>query len=197
MSVYLVRHGETCWNRTHRLQGVRNVPLNVAGLIHAEKLAERFRGLRVSMIFTSPLARARNTALRVRNSRRVPVIAENDLREIDHGNWTGMTVQEIAKRYASEHAVWKHNPNKFQPPSGESLQTVYQRARSFLLRILEMDSSDNVVVVAHGVVNALLLCAALATPLVRVWDFPQRNGSVHVLRLNRRQIVAVENLGHV
>jgi broad specificity phosphatase PhoE len=127
----------------------------------------------------------------------VPVIAENDLREIDHGNWTGMTDQEIAKRYASEHAVWKYNPDKFQPRSGESLPAVYQRATSFLLRILEMDSSDNVVVVAHGVVNALLLCAALATPLVRAWDFPQPNGSVHVLRLNRRQIVAVENFGHV
>jgi broad specificity phosphatase PhoE len=197
MSVYLVRHGETYWNRTHRLQGICNVPLNVAGLIQADNLAECFRDLRVSMIFTSPLARARKTALRIRKSRRVPVIAENDLREIDHGNWTGMTDQEIAKGYASEHAVWKYNPYKFQPRSGESLPAVYQRATSFLLRILEMDSSDNVVVVAHGVVNALLLCAALAAPLVRVWDFPQPNGSVHVLRLNRRQIVAVENLGHV
>jgi broad specificity phosphatase PhoE len=181
----------------HRLQGIRDVPLDAAGLLQAEQLAKRLRGLGVSLIFTSPLSRAKDTALQIRNSQPVPVIADNDLREIDHGNWTGMTVPEIAKRYASEHAVWKHNPSKFQPRFGESLQTVYQRATGLLLRILHADSSDNVAVVAHGVVNALLLCAALATPVVRAWDFPQPNGSVHVLRLNRRQIVAVENLGHV
>ncbi|HEX5422321.1 MAG TPA: histidine phosphatase family protein [Candidatus Acidoferrales bacterium] len=197
MAIYLVRHGETDWNTIRRLQGLRDIGLNSVGVMQAIKLGRRFRGLRISAIITSPLSRAKVTGMRIRGSQQVPVIAENDLREIDHGHWTGMTPLEIAQKSPEEHAAWKYEPDSFRPSSGERLRGVYGRAGRVLARVLATDFRDDVVIVSHGVVNAVLLCAALARPLATIWEIPQPNASAYVLRMNRHRLVEVENLGHV
>lgn len=197
MAIYLVRHGETDWNTIRRLQGLRDIGLNSVGVMQAIKLGRRFRGLRISAIITSPLSRAKVTGMRIRGSQQVPVIAENDLREIDHGHWTGMTPLEIAQKSPEEHAAWKYEPDSFRPSSGERLRGVYGRAGRVLARVLATDFRDDVVIVSHGVVNAVLLCAALARPLATIWEISQPNASAYVLRMNRHRLVEVENLGHV
>jgi broad specificity phosphatase PhoE len=197
VAIYLVRHGETNWNRIGRLQGLRDVGLNSVGVMQAIKLARRFRSLRLAALITSPLSRARVTGMRIRGSQQVPVIAENDLREIDHGHWTGMTPLEIAQKSPEEYAAWKYEPDSFRPSSGERLRSVYGRAGRVLARVLETDVRNDVVIVSHGVVNAVLLCAALAKPLAKIWEIPQPNASAYVLRINRYRIVEVEDLGHV
>lgn len=197
MAIYLVRHGETDWNSSRRLQGLSDVGLNALGVMQAVKLARQFRGLRISAIITSPLSRARVTAMRIRGLQQVPLIAENDLREIDHGHWTGMTPQEIAQTCSEERVPWMYEPDSFRPRSGERLRSVYRRAGRVLARVLGMDFRDDVVIVSHGVVNAVLLCAALAKPLAKICEIPQPNASAYVLRTNRHRIVEVENLGHV
>jgi ribonuclease H / adenosylcobalamin/alpha-ribazole phosphatase len=135
--------------------------------------------------------------MRIRGPQQVPLIAENDLREIDHGHWTGMTPLEIAQKSPEEHAAWKYEPDSFRPSSGERLRSVYSRAGRVLAGVLDTDFRNDVVIVSHGVVNAVLLCAALAKPLAKVWEIPQPNAGAYVLRINRHRIVEVENLGHV
>jgi phosphoserine phosphatase len=195
VAIYLVRHGETPWNRRHRLQGIRDLPLNRAGLRQARGLAERFRRLTIASIVTSPLLRARHTALEIRGARPCPVVVEDDLREIDHGGWTGMTMGEIQKRHSEEFLVWQWGPERLQPRTGESLQAVYCRSTRVLRRVLPLGRAQNVVMVSHGVVNALLLCSVFGLPIARVWDFPQANASAYVLRSNGREINRVESLG--
>jgi broad specificity phosphatase PhoE len=87
VTVYLIRHGETHWNRKHRLQGILDVPLNCAGLSQARRLSQRPRRLTIGSIYTSPLLRARHTSLEMRSDQPWPVVADDDLREIDHGSW--------------------------------------------------------------------------------------------------------------
>jgi phosphoserine phosphatase len=197
VSIYLVRHGETDWNRSRRLQGLRDVGLNTVGIMQAVNLARRFQGLRISAIITSPLSRARVTATRIRGSQQVPLIAEKDLREIDHGRWTGMTPREIAQVCSEEHDAWNYEPDSSRLSSGERLRSVYARAGRVLARVLEADFRNDVVIVSHGVVNAVLLCAALAEPLAKMCEISQPNASAYILRTNRHRIVEVENLGHV
>jgi phosphoserine phosphatase len=197
VTIYLIRHGETYWNGKHRLQGIRDLPLNCAGLRQVRRLAERLRRLTIRSIYASPLLRARHTALEIRSAQPWPVVVEDDLREIDHGSWTGMTIAQIAERHSEEHSVWKWNPESFRPRTGgERLQTVYRRSTRVLCRLLASDTSQNVVIVSHGVVNALLLCSVFGIPIARVWDFPQPNGSVYVLRSKGREINSVERVTH-
>jgi broad specificity phosphatase PhoE len=197
MKLYLLRHAETDWNRGQRLQGTTDVPLNEAGTVQARRLAERFREVRLSAVFTSPLARARHTALIVSQVRELSTLIEGDLREIDHGIWTGMTSGTIARRFPDEFAIWRFLPDRLQLSSGERLQEAYRRAVGFLSRLLRMRVDGNVLIVSHGVINALLICAVLGMPLERIWELPQPNGCLHVLRFRNRQVVDCKEIKNV
>ena len=196
MTIYLIRHGETHWNRKHRLQGILDVPLNCAGLGQARRLSARLGRLAIPSIYTSPLRRARHTAFAIRGAQPWPVVVEDDLREMDHGSWTGMRIAEIAEQHSEEHSLWKSSPERLRNRTGEPLETVYRRSTRVLCRLLASETSQNVVMVSHGVVNALLLCSVLGIPIARVWDFPQANGSIYVLRSKRQEIHSVECLAH-
>src|SRR5260370_27404362 len=94
--IYLVRHGETDWNRAQRLQGTIDTTLNSIGVAQARHLAARFRWLPVSSVMTSPLARARKTARAIARESHSAFAVDPHLAEIDHGPWAGLTIPTIA-----------------------------------------------------------------------------------------------------
>ncbi|HEX6910165.1 MAG TPA: histidine phosphatase family protein, partial [Longimicrobium sp.] len=96
--LYLVRHGETAWNRTGRLQGSRDLPLNEAGRRQAAALAEHFRARSISAAYSSPLRRARETAGAILAGRDVPVQVLPDLAEMRCGAWEGLDAAERERR---------------------------------------------------------------------------------------------------
>ena len=60
---YYLRHGETDWNKEHRMQGATDVPLNATGVAQAHRAKEALRGRHVETICCSPLSRAYDTAM--------------------------------------------------------------------------------------------------------------------------------------
>jgi broad specificity phosphatase PhoE len=73
---------------------------------------------------------------------------------------------------------------------------VYRRSTRALCRVLASHTSQNVLLVSHGVVNALFLRSVFGVPIARVWEFPQPHGRVYVLRSTGREINSVECLAH-
>lgn len=189
-AIYLVRHGETDWNCEERLQGITDVPLNRAGIIQGRGLAGRLSRVHAGCIFTSPLRRARHTAMILHGARGWPVIVHGELREINHGVWTGMTLGEIGQRFPLGLACWHTNPEKLRVESAEPLQQAYCRASRFLLQAIGLACRGDVVIVSHGVIIALMVCAAMGSTPARVWDFPQSNACIQAIRIHRRQIAA-------
>lgn len=100
MIIYLMRHGETEWNRTGRLQGQSDIPLNEFGIRLAEKTAEGLKDVNFDAVFSSPLQRALKTAEIVAGSRAVTVETDERLREIYFGSGEGARFDE-AKGNAS------------------------------------------------------------------------------------------------
>ena len=92
MEIFMVRHGETEWNRQRRLQGRTDIPLNDAGLAEARKAAKALRDVNFDRIFTSPLQRARKTAEILRGSREIPVTVEPVLIEVSFGVGEGLSI---------------------------------------------------------------------------------------------------------
>jgi broad specificity phosphatase PhoE len=195
-AIYLIRHGETDWNRETRLQGITDVPLNRAGIIQGWRLASWMSCIRARCILTSPLQRARHTAMILHRAGGCPVIVHDELREIDHGVWTGMTLGEMEQRFPLGLACWHTSPEKLRVENAEPLQQAYSRASRFLLQAIGMVSRGDVVVVSHGVIIALMVCAAMGYSPARVWDFPQPNACVQAVRIHRRQIAAWKTLDH-
>jgi 2,3-bisphosphoglycerate-dependent phosphoglycerate mutase len=93
-TLLLVRHGETDWNADGRLQGHTDRPLSDYGRQQAQQLAEELEGEEIAAIYSSDLARARETAEIVGERLALPVGLDPDLREKDWGTWEGLTSVE-------------------------------------------------------------------------------------------------------
>ena len=191
-NIYLVRHGETQWNRGARLQGTFDVPLNQRGIRQAQGLARRIEKLRIGRLFTSPLARARQTAEIVNAVSDCPLLVCDEIREIDHGVWSGLTMKAIEQLYPGQLSVWRSEPDRLRLDRSEPLQDVCHRASQFLSSLVKTTLREHVLVVGHGVTNALILCAATGTPIRSMGQFAQPNGSIAVLRTQGREIIALE-----
>jgi broad specificity phosphatase PhoE len=93
-TLLLVRHGETDWNAEGRLQGHTDLPLNEPGRRQARTLAGELAGDGIEAVYSSDLARARETADIVAERLGLPVVLDPDLREKDWGTWEGLTGEE-------------------------------------------------------------------------------------------------------
>jgi broad specificity phosphatase PhoE len=140
--ILLARHGETDWNRDHRVQGHTDVPLNARGREQAAALAERLADVPLEAIYSSDLSRARETAAAVARSQSLDVLIEPDLREKSFGSWEGLTDVEIAARFPDAvRGRWG---------DGETTEAVAGRAITALERIRSRHAAGPVLVVAHG-----------------------------------------------
>ena len=133
-TLLLVRHGETDWNAEGRLQGHTDRPLNDFGRRQAKELADRLAGEGADAIYTSDLARAKETAEIVGERLGLTVVVDPDLREKDWGTWEGLTGDERV------HVELE----------GESTEAHRDRVMGAVRRIVARHPGQRVVVVTHG-----------------------------------------------
>jgi broad specificity phosphatase PhoE len=151
----LARHGETDWNREHRWQGRADPPLNALGREQAAALAASLAGVPLEAIYSSDLARAVETAELVGGALEIAVTAEPALREIDVGEWSGLTTAEIERAFP---AGWeRHRAGGDGWEHGETHAAMSERVAEAAARIASAHPGLQVLCVAHGgVIRALL-----------------------------------------
>lgn len=196
-AIYLVRHGETTWNREEIFRGQADIPLNDFGRRQAAALGATLPGLglRNPHIVTSPLSRARETAGIIAAS--FPgslVVAEQAFTDICFGNWEGKTPAEVAELYPALFQLWADQPDKVIFPGGESLAAVAGRTEQALNRMVVANPEEPIIIVSHRAVNKALLCRLLGLSLGAFWKLQQntaclnelayRNSSFILVRLN-------------
>ena len=181
--VYLVRHGETEWNRQGRLQGTADVPLNERGRAQAAALAARLRGVHFDAAFSSPLGRALETAAAVWAGRPGAVSVLDDLREIGYGRWQGLDATARDADDRALHRRWREAPWDVTFPHGESLHDVERRARRAIAHLAGAWPDATVLVSGHGHLNRVLLLAARGEPRDRFWALDQPNAGCTVVDL--------------
>ncbi|CAD5997901.1 histidine phosphatase family protein [Agreia sp. COWG] len=168
----IVRHGETDWNLSRRIQGSTDIPLNDTGRAQAAHVAAQLAGETWHGIVTSPLSRARETARIIARVWGFPEPEVDDaLVERAYGEAEGFEAQELAERFPGMQGV----------PSLETRSDVTRRVLPALERIARSHPDQRVLVVAHGgVIGALVRYvteAALPEPGMRI-----PNGSPHRFR---------------
>ena len=147
-TLLLARHGETDWNRDSRFQGQADPPLNDRGRQQARALARRLAETRISAIYTSPLARASETAEIVAHALGVPVALVAELREIDVGSWSGLTRSDVAARFPRAYRRWlEYGPGW---DDGESYEELGRRVVPALGRLAARHPSEEILVLTHG-----------------------------------------------
>ena len=195
MKIYLVRHGETDWNKMGRLQGQCDVQLNEYGISLAEKTADGLAGVPFDAAFSSPLCRAAETARIILGKRNTPLYLDDRLKEIGFG------VMEAADynlaRQNKEHPVYKffQTPVDYQPPEGgESFEQLYARSAEFLReKILPLEGKlETVLIVGHGAMNRSILNPLAGVPLEDFWRIVMPNCAVSLLSLESGRFIILE-----
>ena len=150
--IIAVRHGETDWNASARIQGQRDIALNAKGHWQASRAAQALAdaGETVAAVYSSDLARAHETAHHIANAMELDVLTDPRLRERGFGEYEGSTFAELEQQWPQETARWRARDAHWAPPGGESLTALGERVLAATQSLAERHPNEQIVLVAHG-----------------------------------------------
>jgi probable phosphoglycerate mutase len=183
----VIRHGQTEWSATGKHTGRTDIPLTDVGRAEARAASLTLTGWHISKAYTSPLARARETAELVAPV--CGVVVDPDLVEWDYGVYEGETTPETRLRVPGW-SVWTH-----EIVGGESFDQVGDRADAFLARFDDEVPAGNAVVFAHGHFLAILIARWCGLPAVEGRRFALATATVSLLGWHREDRV-IRALNH-
>ncbi len=195
MLIYLMRHGETDWNKARRLQGQSDIPLNEYGTELAVRTAEALANVPFDRAFCSPLVRAKKTAGIILGNRKTPLCTDTRLKEINFGTNEGICFDAAKQDPQDPLHDFFCRPECYLPPEGaESFVQVAERGREFLKeKILPLEGNcETLLIVAHGAFNRSILNSIMGTPLKDFWRISLPNCAVSILSLEDGRFKVVE-----
>ena len=197
MRLYLIRHGETDWNKVKKLQGKSDIPLNAFGEHLAEETAEALAMVPFDLAYTSPLKRARRTAELVLGERDIPILDEKRIEEMGFGIYEGLICKEGASEIPDpEFFYFFHAPEKYHPPKGgESFEDVLKRTGDFLeeLRQDPARSGQTILIATHGAALCALLCHIKGEDVKDFWGLGvHKNCAVTIVDVTSEEYRIVE-----
>ena len=180
--LYLVRHGQVMGFEETRVNGHTNVDITETGLLQMEEVAKRLRHAEIDAVYSSDLIRAERGACIIGRHHNRPHHKKGELREIFFGDWEGMTFSEIERAYPGEIEKRMSDLVNYRPPGkGESMGDAAARVIRCISEILDEHSGKNILLVAHGGINRLILCHALGLNISRLFNIQQDFGCLNII----------------
>ena len=179
-TLYIVRHGETEWNKIGRYQGITNVPLNENGIAQAKACGNALKDIHFDRILSSDLSRALVTAETIRGNRQLEIKTDERLREINFGDWEKLLFTEIEERWPGLIDQMYRRPDIVKVPNGESFKEVQDRAWSAVSDFLNENNEDETILITcHGGTIRTILCKLLDISISHCWNFSQGNTAIN------------------
>ena len=163
--VHLLRHGQVEGFEEKRYNGQADTPLTVLGRRQSAGFAGRFQYLRLAGIYSSDLYRCRFAADQIALFHQVKPICLTSLRELCAGDWEGVPWAVLQRDAAEQWQARLENIVHIATPGGESFMDLARRVRPVIEQIISAHRGDEIVIVAHGGVNRLILLDAIGAPL--------------------------------
>ncbi|MFN2489259.1 MAG: histidine phosphatase family protein [Actinomycetota bacterium] len=183
-TIYLVRHGRTALNPEGRFRGRHDVPLDDVGLKEAAVAADALSAVKLAAAYSSPLARAHDTADVIAQRCGIEVIVMPALTDLDYGAWQGLTQAEARSRDPREYETFKSDPLRAGPPGGESIAALKTRVLRCLEQIATQSAAAPVAAVTHEVPMRAVL-AETSDGGDRFWDHDVATGAMFALAIRR------------
>jgi broad specificity phosphatase PhoE len=190
MRLFLIRHGETDWNNTGRVQGHTDTPLNTNGIAQARQLAARVASEEsFAAMYASPLARARVTAEIVAARCGATPVFDDRLKEQMLGAFEGLTDAEFEQQFPGALAAWRADPIQNPIPGQETRDAFQRRVQSFLddLRARHADGT-RVALVTHGGTTGMMLATLIGLDIGKRFPFWFDNASLSHVDLSGRRV---------
>jgi broad specificity phosphatase PhoE len=187
----LVRHGQTQYNADRRVQGQIDIPLNDVGRWQAERIGARLSRYSPTMILSSDLSRAAETARAIADHHQtVPFQQSELLREVGYGVFEGLNGDDIVEKYPEEFRLWQEDRNGYMPPEAETIHEQRFRAAEAAKLIMEQGSEgDTIVVVSHGAIMRSLMATFMNLEIEQQVNLHFDNTSLTALERGQRGMV--------
>ena len=193
--LYLIRHGEV-EQRYHRVFGGSRIDMALSplGQQHGQAVARWFAatGTRPDSVYVSPMLRVQQTIAPLLAATGLQPVIIPDLREVDFGDWTGLTWDGVKETYGISAFDWLEVLEGGNIPAGETAATLLDRVRPCLERILRESGHQKTVIACHGGIIRVILALLLDLPLSRMAHFNIEYGSITVVELQPEKKHAVE-----
>lgn len=198
--IYLVRHGETEWNREQRSQGCSNdIPLSREGLLQAEAVGRRLSGEKIDMVFSSTLLRAYQTAEIIAKHHNLKVSKCSEFIEINFGEWEGLRLLDIKENYNEAYEVWRKTPHLAEIPGAERIDQLKARSMKKLYELINSNIDKNILVVSHGISIKVIITAIMDMDLGSIHRIRQDNTAVNIFDYEAGifDLVGLNDIGHL
>ena len=182
--IYLIRHGQTEWNKIHRLQGATDIPLNETGRQMAIEAGKKYADIAFSCCYSSPLARAYETAELFLKNQTTPIVKDKRFREMNFGPYEG-TYGYFTDINHPLHLLFT-TPEKYIPKEGvETFEEMTARVVSGVEDILKTHDvkNENILIAGHGAMCASIICHYKKIPLCDFWNALLNNCELYELEV--------------
>ena len=194
--VIIVRHCQAEGNLKRFFQGSIDTDITDLGKRQIESTAKLLSGEKIDELYSSPKKRAMKTAEGINIYHKLPIKIDDEIVEINAGDWEGVLLTEIEKQYPEQMDNWRNNPAKFHAPNGESMAEVYERVKKALLRIAAENPNKTVCIVSHGCAIKNMMCFAHGWEVDNIKEVPLgTNTSVNIVAFdeNLKPSILTEN----
>lgn len=181
--IYLVRHGETDYNKMGCYYGWTDCSLTQDGVLQSQNLRKAFENIKYDVMVSSDLKRAVETA-NIINCESKEILIDNRLRELNFGLWEGKSHQEIAVKYAEHWNLWIEDWENATPSEGESFSNMHNRICEYMDEILDLYRDKSIVIVSHNGSLRIIAAYLLRLSLDKIWSFSFDHGKYSLLEVN-------------
>ncbi len=179
--LFLARHGQVENFSERTYNGHKDVDINELGVRQMEAVADRLRDENLAGVYSSDLIRTKRGAEIIAAGHGLIPKLRFTLRELNVKLWEGLTANEIEEKFPGAFDEWRKNIADYRIPGGESIRDLSLRVVPVLKEILGANRGKNVVVVAHGAVNRVLLADAMGLDLNNIYSIEQDYGCLNII----------------
>lgn len=198
--LYIVRHGQTEFNLSQKLQGTCNSNLTELGVSEAKLLAKKLRGIDFAKCYSSHLGRAVDTAKILIEGRDIPHQTDERMAEMSFGSWEGKEKETLLAVWPDAYRIFFEAPDKYMPEDGETYEEIFERAGSVIPMLLEEAREKNILLVSHGVWIKVFIALVKNRPLKELWAPPYiQNTALTVMESDGNQfhMVLEGDISHI
>jgi len=177
--IYLIRHGETEFNRLGIFRGRYEVDLNDNGRDQAGETGRALKDEDISFILTGPLGRTLETARIVAGEIGVDYRVDEAFNNIALGKWQGVEKEKVKREFPEMWKIWISNPEQLKLPGGESVEEVRQRATKRILEVVAEEEASFAIVTHRSVIKGLA-ASMLGVAAPYFWKFYIDNAAYSV-----------------
>jgi broad specificity phosphatase PhoE len=178
--VYVVRHGQTAWNLEEVFRGRMDIPLDETGKKEVHLAGEALKDETIHAVYSSPLSRSMETSENIAKFQNIPVTPLEAIIDISYGEWEGVQLAEVQKKYPELYDQWLKRPHTITFPGGESLEGVRTRVMDAIDHLVEKHQNENIALVAHRVPNKVICCSLIGIDNSNFWRIQQDTASTNL-----------------